>query len=447
MRYTQLTEPDVRTMLGTIGAGSVDDLFSVIPDEQKLNRALDLPAGLSEMELLADLERLAGANADCTSQVCFLGAGSYDHFIPTVVDALAAQGSFLTGYTPYQAEASQGSLQAFYEFQTLICQLTGLDVANASLYEGASAAAEAVLMARNVTGRNKIVVSGAVSPETLAVLRTYIGRLAVELVVCPADAGVTDMDALSSMVDGDTAAVVVQSPNFFGCVERVDAASASAKQAGALSVAIFDPIACALLKPPGLLGADVAVGEGQSLGNPMNLGGPYLGLMAVRQKYMRKMPGRLVGMTQDAVGRRAYCLTLQTREQHIRREKATSNVCTNQGLLAIRSVIYMSLMGRLGMKKAASLCVDGAHYAAERIASLPGFAQRFEAPFFKEFVVRTDRDVDRVLSHCRERGILAGVPLGQWYEEMADCFLVAVTEKRTKEQLDALIEALATSPK
>lgn len=446
MRYTQLTESDIEKMLRTIGTRSVDELLEVIPPEQRLSRPLELPAGLSEMELLADLDRLSAANRDCGSQVCFLGAGSYDHFVPTTVDALASQGAFLTAYTPYQAEASQGSLQAFYEFQTFVCQLTGMDVANASLYEVSSATAEAALMARAITGRDKVIVSRTVSPDTLAVLRTYVRNLPIELVVCPSHAGCTDLEALASLVDSDTAAVIVQSPNFFGCVEPLDRASELVHRQGGLSVAVFDPIACAMLKPPGLLGADIAVGEGQPLGIPMSLGGPYLGLLAARQKYLRKIPGRLVGLTRDAADQPAYCLTLQTREQHIRREKATSNVCTNQGLLATRAVIYMSLMGKRGMQQVASLCLDKAHYAAQRIASIPGFECRFDAPFFKEFVIRTDRNVQTLLAHCRERGILAGVPLDCWFDDLQDCFLVAVTERRTKEQIDELVETLADSP-
>ncbi|UCG32156.1 MAG: aminomethyl-transferring glycine dehydrogenase subunit GcvPA [Phycisphaerales bacterium] len=443
MRYTQLTDNDLKTILNTIGVRSIDDLFAVIPADQRLKGKLGLPAGLSEMELLAELDRLAAANQACDRQVCFLGAGAYDHYIPTAVDALAGQSSFVTAYTPYQAEASQGSLQAFYEFQTFICQLTGMDVANASLYEGATATAEAVIMARNINRRDKVVVSAGINPDYLRVLRTYFSCLSLELVTCPLRGGLTDMEALSGLADDRTSSVVVQSPNFFGCVEELQKAADLAHRAGGLSIGVFDPIACAILKPPGALGADIAVGEGQPLGIPMSLGGPYLGLLAARQQHLRKMPGRMIGMTSDAAGKPAYTLTLQTREQHIRREKATSNVCTNQGLVALRATVYMALMGRSGLTKVASLCLEKAHYAARQIASLDGYSLRFGAPFFREFVVRTDRDVDSVLEHCRTRSILAGVPLGQWFDDMKDCFLVAVTEKRSKEQIDALADALS----
>jgi glycine dehydrogenase subunit 1 len=445
VRYTQFTENDIGAMLREIGAGSIDELFEVIPEDQRFKGELALPPGLSEMELRAELDRLAGGNRTCGQQVCFLGAGAYDHFIPAAVEALAGQSSFVTAYTPYQAEASQGVLQAFYEFQTFVCQLSGMEVANASLYAGGTAAAEAVMMARNLNRRSKIVVSGGVNPDYLRVLRTYLSCLSAELAVCPLRDGVTDHRALGEMVDEKTTAVLVQSPNFFGCVEPLDTVTELIHQAGGLSIAIFDPIACAMFKPPGAWGVDLAVGEGQPLGIPMSLGGPYLGLLAARQKFVRKMPGRLIGMTRDAAGHRAYTLALQTREQHIRREKATSNVCTNQGLLAVRAAVYMSLMGGAGLKKVASLCMDKAHYAAERIASLDGYELRFGSPFFKEFVVRSDRSVEAVLAHCRQRDILAGVPLKRWFEDLKDCFLVAVTEKRTKEQIDALVDALGSA--
>ena len=443
MRYTQLTDNDTSSMLETLGIEAINALFARIDSADRLSGPLDLPPGLSEPELLGALDGLAGRNRPCGERICFLGGGACDHFIPTVVDHLADQSEFVTAYTPYQAEASQGALQAFYEFQTLICQLTGMDVSNASLYELASATAEAVLMARAVTGRRRVLVPDTIHPDCRIVLETYTRELPIELVAVPRDGGQTDLAALERQADDDTAAVLIQTPNFFGAVERIDAAAAVAHQAGALAVVLADPIACGLLATPGQLGADIVVGEGQPLGIPLSLGGPYLGLLACREKYMRKMPGRVVGATHDAAGRRAYCLTLQTREQHIRRERATSNVCTNQGLLALRAAIYLSVVGRGGIARIAKLCLDKAHYAADRIAALDGFELAFpDAPFFKEFAVRTDRDVERVLTACRERGILAGLPLGRWYDELADCFTVAVTEKRTRAEIDALAEAL-----
>ena len=443
MRFTQLTDNDVAAMLETIGADSIDALFAPIAPAHRLSRPLDLPPALSELELLTELDRLAGRNRSCDERVCFLGGGAYDHFIPTVVDHLASQGEFVSAYTPYQAEASQGALQAFYEFQTLICQLTGMDVSNASLYELASATAEAVLMARSITGRRRVLVADTIQPDCRVVLETYTRELPIELVPIPAREGQIDLATLRAELNDQTAAVLVQTPNVFGCVERIDLSTSAARDAGALAIVMVDPIACGLLKPPGLLGADIVVGEGQPLGIPLSLGGPYLGLLACRQEYLRKIPGRLVGVTQDQAGRRAYCLTLQTREQHIRRERATSNVCTNQGLLALRAAIYLSVVGQQGIVRIAKRCLDKAHYAAERITTLAGFELAFpDAPFFKEFAVRTNKDVDKVLATCRRRGVSAGPALGRWFDDMADCFLVAVTEKRTRVEIDALVAAL-----
>ena len=359
------------------------------------------------------------------------------------MDALAHQSEFVTGYTPYQAEASQGILQLFYEFQTMICRLTGMEAANASLYEGASAAAEAALMARNITGRRRVLLSETLHPDTLAVLRTYAGEGALEIETVPAEGGVVDEAALRARLDETTAAVILASPNFFGCLERLDRLIPAVRERGALAVVSTDPIACALLKPPGAFGADIVVGEGQPLGIPLQYGGPYLGLMACRAKFLRKMPGRIVGRTKDRDGRRGFCLVLQTREQHIKRERATSNICTNQGLLAVRAAVYLAAMGRRGLRTVAEQCFHKAHYAAERIAALDGYELPFAAPFFKEFTVRTRRPVERVMRRCRARGVLAGVPLERFDPSRRDCFLVAVTERRTRAEIDALVEALA----
>jgi len=429
-------------MLGVLGARSIDELFTTIPEKTRLREDLSIPRGISELELLSDTESLAQKNVDASKMVCFLGGGAYDHFIPTLVDALAAQSEFLTAYTPYQAEASQGMLQLFYEFQTMICELTGMDVANASLYEGATAAAEAVLMARGITHRQRVVVAASAHPDTLRVLRTYTAQQDMEVVTVPAPEGVVDAAAFAAALDDQTAAVLVQSPNFYGCVERIDRLIPQIHEHGALAIVATDPIACGLLNPPGKFDADIVVGEGQALGVPMQYGGPYLGLLACREQYLRKMPGRVVGLTKDVDGRRGFCLALQTREQHIKRERATSNICTNQGLLAIRASIYMAAMGRKGIAQVASQSFDKAHYAAGEIARLDGFELRFAAPFFKEFVVRTTKDVRTVLKKCRDRGIAAGVPLNQFDDAHADCFMVAVTEKRTKAQIDALVTAL-----
>jgi len=443
MRYTQLTPADVQQMLARIGVRSVEDLFRDIPAGLRLRRPLDLPPALSEPEILDHLAALAHKNTGTHQACCFLGGGAYDHFIPTVVDALAGQSEFVTAYTPYQAEASQGSLQAFYEYQTLICQITGMDVSNASLYDGASATAEAALMARAANGRGRLVVSAAVHPHTRQVLATYMANLPIELATVPAPDGQTDLDALRRDVDDRTTAVILQSPNFFGIVEPLEAAARIVHEAGGLMIASVDPISCGLLKSPGACGADIVVGEGQPLGIPLSYGGPYLGFLACREVFVRRMPGRLVGATRDRQGRRGFCLTLQTREQHIRRERATSNVCTNQGLLALRAAVYLAAMGRSGLAKVASLCLSKAHYAADRISRIDGFELRFPGrPFFKEFVVRTRKDVAGVLEAARSRSILAGPALGRWYPDMSDCFLVAVTEKRSRQEIDALGESL-----
>jgi glycine dehydrogenase subunit 1 len=442
MRYTQITDDQVHTMLRDIGAGTINDLFAPIPAKFRRTAPLDIPKGVSELEMLADAKALAGKNRHCEELTCFLGGGAYDHFIPTVVDALAAQSEFLTAYTPYQAEASQGVLQLFYEFQTMVCMLTGMEAANASMYEGASAAAEAVLMALGITGRTKVAVAESVHPDTRRALATYLDQQGTELVTIPMRDGVIDRKAFGEAVASEPAAVVLQTPNFFGGLERLDQLIPVAHEHGAIVVVSTDPLACGVLKPPGAFNADIVVGEGQALGVPLQYGGPYLGLMAAREKFLRKLPGRIVGMTTDSEGKRGFCLTLQTREQHIKRERATSNICTNQGLLAMRAAIYLATMGKKGVTDVASQCFDKAHYAADRIGRVKGYSLAFPAPFFKEFTVRTTRDVKRVLEACRARGILGGVPLAPFDAKYADCFLVAVTEKRSKQEIDALAAAL-----
>jgi glycine dehydrogenase subunit 1 len=444
MNYTQLGQEQVDSMLRAIGAESIEELLAAIPSEHRLDRPLRVPDGLSEMELLSELEKLAARNASCKELACFMGSGAYDHFIPTIVDHLASKAEFLTAYTPYQAEASQGPLQAFYEFQTMVCQLTGMDVSNASLYEQASAVAEAVLMARATTRRAQALLSRAVHPDTVSVMSAYSQGQATEPVQIPFADGVTDVAALANALDDQTAAVVIQSPNFFGCVEPVHEIARVTHEAGAVLIVCVDPIICGVLKRPGELGADIVVAEGQPLGIPLNYGGPYLGLLACRQKFLRRMPGRVVGRGSDAEGRESFCLTLQTREQHIRRQHATSNVCTNEGLMAMRAAVYLAAMGRNGLATVASQCLDKAHYAARRIAELDGYQLRFDKPFFKEFTVRTSHPVPQVQNHCRARGILAGASMGCWFEELNDCFTVAVTEKRTAKQIDELVEALKT---
>jgi glycine dehydrogenase subunit 1 len=440
--YVLNTPEDRDAMLKSIGVGSVDDLFSAIPPDLRLREPLKVPAALSEMELTNHVTRLAARNRPAGDAVCFLGGGSYDHFIPAVVDAVAGRSEFYTAYTPYQAEASQGSLQAFFEFQTLICQLTGLDVANASLYEGGSAVAEAVLMAMTVTGRlGKVIVAESVHPEYRATLSTYLHNLEPRIETLPTPHGFLDPDDLARAVDETTACVVVQHPNFFGCLEEVEAIAAATQRRGALFVVSFDPISLGLLKRPAEYGADIAVAEGQSLGTPMAYGGPYLGLLACRQQFVRKMPGRLVGETVDRRGKRCWVLTLQTREQHIRREKATSNICTNQGLLALRAAAYLAALGPQGLRETAELCTRKAHYAAAQLEKQAGLRQRFARPFFKEFTLRATTAVPELLSRLLGSGYHAGLHLGRWYAEFNDCLSVAVTEKRTRAEIDGLASA------
>jgi glycine dehydrogenase subunit 1 len=479
MPYLYNTPEDQAAMLQAIGASSIEDLFEMVPSNLRLQRQLALPPALSEMELTQHMAALAAKNEHAGSKVCFLGGGSYDHFIPAAVDELAGRGEFYTSYTPYQAEVSQGNLQVVFEYQSLIARLTGLDVSNASLYDGGSASAEGVLMAVSSTNRyGKVVVAESVHPEYRETIATYLKDLGVEVVTVGTPTGVVKPQDLAAVVDDKTACIVLQQPNFFGCIEDAGSLASIAHDAGALVVAAFDPISLGLLKRPGDWGADIAVAEGHTLGTPMQYGGPYLGIMACREKLIRRMPGRIAGETVDRRGKRCFVLTLQTREQHIRREKATSNVCTNQGLFALRATIFMSLLGPQGLKETANLCLQKSRYCAEELcasgataglsssvpaqgatgsASAPSaaahgtptssgrFELAFTAPTVKEFVIRDKNNrVEELIDQALSAGFLAGVPLGQWYPELKDCFLVAVTEKRTKPEIDALVRTLSS---
>ncbi len=442
MSYVLNTADERQAMLQQIGAGSVEALFAGIPSAVRLKRPLNVPAALSEMELTTHLKELAARNRPAGDTVCFLGGGAYDHFIPAVVDAVAGRSEFYTAYTPYQAEASQGSLQAFFEFQTLICQLTGMEVSNASLYEGGSAVAEAVLMAMGVTGRQgKVIIAESVHPEYRQTLATYIANLAPKVEVLPIRDGVVDPDELKKAVDETTCCVIVQHPNFFGCLEEVEALAKVTRDKGAMFVVSFDPISLGLLKRPGDYGADIAIAEGQSLGTPLAYGGPYLGLLACREEFVRKIPGRLVGQTVDRNGKRCWVLTLQTREQHIRREKATSNICTNQGLLALRATVYLAALGPQGLKETADLCTRKAHYAAQVLTKLPGVSLAFKRPFFKEFSLKVNGSAETLLARLLAAGYHGGLDLGRWYPALKSCLSVAVTEKRTRSEIDGLAAA------
>jgi glycine dehydrogenase subunit 1 len=445
MPYLYNTPADQAAMLAAIGAKSIDELFAMVPPELRLGRPLAIPAAMSEMELTQHMAALAAKNAHAGNTVCFLGGGCYDHFVPAVVDEIAGRGEFYTSYTPYQAEVSQGNLQVVFEYQTLVTRLTGLDVSNASLYDGGSATAEAVLMAVSSTGRyGKVVVPACLHPEYRLTIATYLENLGVELATVGTPRGVVQPEDLAAAVDNQTACVVIQQPNFFGCVEDAAVLAKIAHDAGALVVGVFDPISLGLLKRPGDWGADIAVAEGHTLGTPMQYGGPFLGIMACRESLVRRMPGRIAGQTVDRRGKRCFVLTLQTREQHIRREKATSNVCTNQGLFALRATVYLALMGPQGLRETANLCLQKSRYAIGQLTASGRLELAFEAPTFKEFVLRDrDENVDDAIADALAAGFLAGVPLGQWYPELDDCLLVAVTEKRTKQEIDALARTLA----
>jgi glycine dehydrogenase subunit 1 len=448
LSYVLNTPDQQKEMLKQIGAESIEDLFQSIPESLRLKRGLKVPPALTEIEVSRHFEELAGRNRSGDHAVCFLGGGSYDHFIPAAVDAISGRSEFYTAYTPYQAEASQGSLQAFFEFQTLISELTGLDVANASLYDGGSAVAEAVLMAITITQRHgQVLIAESVHPEYRLTLNTYLANLEATPVALPAPQGFLNPDDLKKAINDKTPCVVVQHPNFFGCLEEVEELAAAAHARGALFIVSFDPISLGLLKRPGQYGAHIAVAEGQCLGNPMIFGGPYLGILACRQDFVRKMPGRLVGQTVDRQGNRCWVLTLQTREQHIRREKATSNICTNQGLFALRAAVYLAALGPHGLRETAEQCTRKAHYAADQFAQVAGARLRFNRPFFKEFTVAGIKDSPALLSRVLKAGYHGGLPLGRWYPSLADCIGVAVTERRTRAEIDGLVSAYATEMK
>jgi glycine dehydrogenase subunit 1 len=442
MRFIPHTEDDVRRMLGEIGAPSVDALFECVPEKLRLGRPLALPEAASEQEVLAELGALAARNDDAGSLAWFLGAGTYHHFVPSAVDALASRGEFYTAYTPYQAEISQGTLQAIFEWQTMLCALTGLEVSNASMYDGASATAEAALMALRVTRRRKVAVSAGLHPSYRRVLETYLGGLDAELVELPRDAsGATA--PVGARIDGDTACVIVQQPSFLGAIEDLPAAAAAASAHGALLVACTtEALSLALLRAPGDCGADIACGEAQSFGVPMGFGGPHLGFLAARAKLVRQLPGRLVGATEDARGRRGFVLTLSTREQHIRRERATSNICTNQGLCLLMATIYLSLLGRRGLRRLAEINVAKARYARARFAEA-GLGLPLSAPFFHELPVVPRGGAAAALARAREAGILAGLDLAPYAPELGGALLVCTTELTTRAQIDRLAEVLA----
>jgi glycine dehydrogenase subunit 1 len=446
MSYVPHTQRETSEMLAAIGVSRLEDLFADVPAALRFPK-LDLPAALSELEVAREMRALARRNLDIEPSLSFLGAGVYRHFRPATVDDVLRRGEFYTSYTQYQPEASQGMLQALFEYQSIICRLTGMEVSNASHYDGATALAEAVLLALNVGQgkRRKIVLSGAVHPQYRAVTRTYVSGLADISVI--GDEGGHNLDALKGLIDADTAAFVIQNPNFFGQFENLDGLAEAVHRAGALLIIVFDPIALGLFRPPAAYGADVAVAEGQSLGIPPSFGGPHLGIFTTRMAHVRRISGHLVGETVDQDGRRGYVLTLATREQHIRRAKATSNICTNSAVCALAAAVYLATMGKAGLRRVAELCFHKSHYAAAEIGKLPGFVvnPRGPAPFFKEFVVRLPRPSREVNRRLRDEGIIGGYDLGSDYPHLANHMLIAVTEMNTRAGIDRLVAALGAA--
>lgn len=443
--FTPHSDAELKAMLETIGVKELEDLFQDVPAKYRFPK-LDLPPALSEMEAFAQVQELAAANETTRDLICFLGAGAYNHYIPAAVDSILRRGEFYTAYTPYQPEVSQGTLQAIFEYQTLIANLTGMDVSNASHYDGATATAEAAVMAyHHFRGkRTKMVISSAVHPHYRETLRTYLDGYE-EVVIAGDDwqtAPLRTPDELTSLLDTNTAICIVQYPDFFGRIYDYQVLADAAHAVGALFAVVANPIALALLKPPGEFGADITVGEGQPLGIPLSYGGPYLGFFATCEEYIRKISGRLVGETVDKNGKRGYVLTLTAREQHIRREKATSNICTNQGLMALAATVYMSLLGKSGMRQVANLCYQKAHYAAEKIGKLKGYSLCLNGPFFHEFAVCCPRPVEEINAQLLDHGILGGYDLGNDYPSLKNHMLLAFTEMNTREDIDLLVDVL-----
>ncbi len=436
--YLSLTDRDRDEMLAAIGVSSIDELFEQIPEPVRFARELDVPPALTESELMRYMEQLAAKNSHTGVELSFLGAGIYDHYVPAIVDPILRRGEFLTAYTPYQPEMSQGVLQAIFEYQTAICELTGMDVSNASGYDGFTVAADACFIAKHATGRTKIVLAETLNPQVREVVKTYAPGFGLEVVEVGHDGGVTDPDRIAAAAV-DAAAVIFPQPNFFGCLEDAPALAAAARQAGALAVAHVDPTSLGVLEAPGAYGCDMAIGEGQGIGNAQSYGGPHYGFLASRMEYVRRLPGRIVGQTTDLNGERGFVLTLQTREQHIRREKATSNMTTNQTLLALGGLITLAWLGPQGLRELGETCMSLAGYARERIALPPAFDRHT----FKEVAFRTPRPAVEVIREARKHGVHPGYALGRDYEGMDDVLLVAVTEKRTPADIDRLAAVLA----
>ncbi len=440
MPYISNTDEDRVRMLAELGLTSKEELFDDIPADLR-PFSFNLPPGLSELEVRRFTQTLADKNA--TDLICFLGGGFYDHFVPAALETIISRSEFYTAYTPYQPEISQGTLQAMYEYQSAICTLTEMEAANASLYDGGTALYEAMMMAVRITKRRKVVVDEGVSPIYRKMLHCYTSNLDLEFIEVPvARDGRADRQAIKTQLDKNTSCLILQNPNFFGCVDDVTDLAKSAHKSGSLVILSTYPISLGILKTPGEMQVDIATGEGQSLGLGLSFGGPYLGFMTVRSKYIRQMPGRIVGETIDKNGQRGFVLTLQTREQHIRREKATSNICSNEALCALSAIVYLSLIGKEGLKEVAELCSAKADYTLKRLSEIPGVKARFPTPIFNEFTLELPKDAGDIIGQLIEKGIMAGFPLGCYYKNMEKCMLIAVTEKRTKEEIDLLAETL-----
>ena len=442
--YTAVTPEDLRVMLDAIGVGAIDELFSSIPEGLRLKRAIDLPPGLPEQAVFAELRELASRNVSADDEITFLGAGMYDHYVPSIIDMLMTRSEFLTPYTPYQPEISQGGLQVMFEYQTAISELTGLPVSNASLYEGPSAVGAAAYLAKLSSKRARQLVSRGVHPHSRETLQTLAAGYGTTVAEIGLEEGVTDLDALRQALSSqeEVGAVIIQQPNFLGAIEDVEAIAAAAHEHGALVICAADPLTLGVLEAPGNQGADVVVGEGQTLGNRLDFGGPSFGFFAATEAHLRRMPGRIAGETTDADGRRGFVLTLQTREQHIRREKATSNICTSQALNALGGLVYLSWLGRRGIVELGELMLQRTHYARETLAALDGVHKLHDRPVVREFALRLEAPVDRVLDRCAADGINAGFALGRAYDEHPDGLLVAITEQRTRADIDRLADVL-----
>jgi glycine dehydrogenase subunit 1 len=445
MHYLPLTPQDEKEILARLGVSSFQALIDqIVPKDLQQQRPCGLPDAVSEHEVRKILTSLVASNRNTSEYISFLGAGVYDHYIPAIVDSLISRSEFYTAYTPYQAEVSQGTLQVIFEYQSVITELTGMEISNASMYDAGSALAEACHVAASVKNKNRVILSELIHPFFRQIVRTYTKECKVEIVVCPSKDGNLDLDALAELLDDTTSCVCVQHPNFYGCLERMHDIEKIVHNKDALFITVVDPISLGIIAPPGEYNADIAVGEGQALGIPQGFGGPLLGIFASKKEFVRTLPGRIVGETTDVDGKRGYVLTLQTREQHIRREKATSNICTNEALLALCSLIYLCTMGKQGIIDVAELCVSKSHYLHNRLKELKGCKPAFDKEFFKEFTIETEKPAQDIINALLEHRIFGGVPLSIFDKGDTNRFIVSVTEKRSKQEIDAFVDTLAT---